>query len=212
MVITLGEASRRTGKSKAAITKAIGTGRLSAAKSETGDWQIDPAELFRVYPPASEPENKHTPEVHPAAAVELGVLRERCGHLENQIADLRRGHAFSDNLPSLVASAAQLRESNSMLFVLPDFRPCVFDEQIKNPPVMKSCRRAAPITARSEVRYRRDLALRHGIRKGRQSIHAAVIRRAKVGRRFLNSMLLRGAADRPQLRSFWIPVIAAPRS
>jgi hypothetical protein len=45
MVITLGEASRRTGKSKAAITKAIGTGRLSAAKSETGDWQIDPARI-----------------------------------------------------------------------------------------------------------------------------------------------------------------------
>jgi hypothetical protein len=90
MVITLGEASRRTGKSKAAITKAIRTGRLSASKSETGDWRIDPAELFRVYPPASEPENRQTPEVAPAAAVELGVLRERCSHLENQISDLRR--------------------------------------------------------------------------------------------------------------------------
>jgi hypothetical protein len=90
MVITLGEASRQTGKSKAAITKAIRAGRLSAAKGETGDWQIDPAELFRVYPPASEPENRQTPAVDHSGAVELGVLRERCSHLENQISDLRR--------------------------------------------------------------------------------------------------------------------------
>jgi hypothetical protein len=90
MVITLGEASRQTGKSKAAITKAIRAGRLSAAKGETGDWQIDPAELFRVYPPASEPENRKTPEVDHSAAVELGVLRERCSQFEHQLSELRR--------------------------------------------------------------------------------------------------------------------------
>jgi hypothetical protein len=63
MVITLGEASRQTGKSKAAIIKAIKTSRLSASKGETGDWQIDPAELFRVYQPASKPESGLTGEV-----------------------------------------------------------------------------------------------------------------------------------------------------
>ena len=89
MVITLGEASRQTGKSKAAIIKAIKTSRLSASKGETGDWQIDPAELFRVYQPASKPENGLT-EVNPAVAVELGVLRERCSQFENQLSDLRR--------------------------------------------------------------------------------------------------------------------------
>jgi hypothetical protein len=62
MVITLGEASRQTGKSKAAIIKAIKTSRLSVSKGETGDWQIDPAELFRVYQPASKPENGLTGE------------------------------------------------------------------------------------------------------------------------------------------------------
>jgi hypothetical protein len=89
MVITLGEASRRTGKSKAAIIKAIGSNRLSASKSEAGQWQIDPAELFRVYPPLGEPANGSTPDVNTAVSVELAVLRERCGQLENQIADLR---------------------------------------------------------------------------------------------------------------------------
>ena len=90
MVITLGEASRQTGKSKAAIIKAIKTSRLSASKGETGDWQIDPAELFRVYQPASKLENGLTGEVNPAVAVELGVLRERCSQFEHQLSELRR--------------------------------------------------------------------------------------------------------------------------
>jgi hypothetical protein len=87
MVITLGEASRQTGKSKAAITKAIKTGRLSAAKGETGDWQIDPAELFRVYPPASEPANRLTAEVHPDLAVETAVLRRELELLHQRLDD-----------------------------------------------------------------------------------------------------------------------------
>jgi hypothetical protein len=47
-VYTLGEAARASGKSKPTIAKA--TGRLSAARSEDGTYQIDEAELHRVYP------------------------------------------------------------------------------------------------------------------------------------------------------------------
>jgi hypothetical protein len=50
-VYTLGEASKATGMSKAALSKAIAKGRISAQKDETGRFQIDPAELHRVYPP-----------------------------------------------------------------------------------------------------------------------------------------------------------------
>lgn len=90
MVITLGEASRQTGKSKSAILKAIKNGRMSAAKGDTGDWRIDPAELFRVYPATGQPENGLTPEDNPIVAVEMGVLRERCSQLESQLTDLRQ--------------------------------------------------------------------------------------------------------------------------
>jgi hypothetical protein len=89
MTITLGEASRQTGKTKSTILKAIKTGRLSAAKGETGDWQIDPAELFRVYAPTSSPENAPALEVN-ALAVEIGIMRERCSQLETQLADVRQ--------------------------------------------------------------------------------------------------------------------------
>jgi hypothetical protein len=47
---TLGEAARASGKSKPTIAKAIQTGRLSAARGEDGTYQIDEAELHRVYP------------------------------------------------------------------------------------------------------------------------------------------------------------------
>lgn len=47
---TLGEAAKATGKGKTTIQKAIKSGKVSAAKGVNGEWQIDPAELHRVYP------------------------------------------------------------------------------------------------------------------------------------------------------------------
>jgi hypothetical protein len=66
MTITLGEASRQTGKTKSTILKALRTGRVSGIKDDKGEWQIDPAELFRVYAPASSPANDSAPEVNAA--------------------------------------------------------------------------------------------------------------------------------------------------
>jgi hypothetical protein len=48
-MLTLGQAAKETGLSKTAIARAIKSGRLSGTKSESGEYQIDPAELFRVY-------------------------------------------------------------------------------------------------------------------------------------------------------------------
>lgn len=50
---TLGDAAKATGMSKAALSKAIQKGRISAVKDDGGRFQIDPAELHRVYPPAN---------------------------------------------------------------------------------------------------------------------------------------------------------------
>ena len=49
--LTLGEAEDEVGVAKSTISRAIKAGRLSANKNEHGHYQIDPAELFRVYPP-----------------------------------------------------------------------------------------------------------------------------------------------------------------
>ena len=52
---TLGQAAKATGKSKSTISQSISKGRISAEKDDSGRWRIDPAELHRVFPPASSP-------------------------------------------------------------------------------------------------------------------------------------------------------------
>ena len=45
------QAAEATGKTKPTILRAIQGNRIAASKDEHGRWQIDPAELFRVYRP-----------------------------------------------------------------------------------------------------------------------------------------------------------------
>src|SRR3546814_1715198 len=53
MAYTLGEAAKATGISKASISRAINSGRISAIKTESGSFSIEPVELHRAYPPKS---------------------------------------------------------------------------------------------------------------------------------------------------------------
>ena len=82
MVYTLGEAAKVTGKSKATISKAIKSGRISATKGETGAFKIDPSELHRVYPITVENEQRHTPNEGKVNGEETGLLRELQARLE----------------------------------------------------------------------------------------------------------------------------------
>jgi len=82
MVYTLGEAAKATGKSKATISKAIKCGRISAIKGEAGAFQIDPAELHRVYPPTVSNEQSETPAQHQETTEYLGLVRELQARLE----------------------------------------------------------------------------------------------------------------------------------
>lgn len=49
-MLTMGQAAKEAGVSKATLSRAIKSGKLSAKKNNKGGWDIDPAELFRVYP------------------------------------------------------------------------------------------------------------------------------------------------------------------
>jgi DNA-binding transcriptional ArsR family regulator len=48
---TLGSAAKATGLSKSTLSRAIKAGRISATRSDAGAYEIDPAELHRVFPP-----------------------------------------------------------------------------------------------------------------------------------------------------------------
>ena len=52
-MLSLKEAAEAVGLGKPAVLKAIQKGRISAKKNELGEWEIDPAELHRVYKPVS---------------------------------------------------------------------------------------------------------------------------------------------------------------
>jgi hypothetical protein len=106
---TLGEAARAAAVSKPTLSKAVKEGRLSAEKQPDGSYRIQPAELFRVYPPettrnrleAAGFDGAETPSANPLISQEAARLREQLAilgserererdQLTSQIIDLRR--------------------------------------------------------------------------------------------------------------------------
>ena len=51
---TLGTAAEAVGVSKSTIYRAVKAGRLSASRNSDGEYEIDPAELHRVYEPVAQ--------------------------------------------------------------------------------------------------------------------------------------------------------------
>ena len=49
-MLSLQQAAKAVGKSKPTLSRAIKGGRLSATRTATGAYEIDPAELARVFP------------------------------------------------------------------------------------------------------------------------------------------------------------------
>src|SRR3954453_1958950 len=82
MAYTLGEAAKACGKSKPTILQAIRNNKLSATRDSFNRWQIDPAELFRVYPkPLPEP-NGTEQQQNADLAAENRLLRATVEGLE----------------------------------------------------------------------------------------------------------------------------------
>lgn len=97
--------------SRATLTKALKSGEISAEKTDSGHWQIDPSELARVYQPRSKgsPIDRTTPEQVSRddpdqktaldqdvtarlarAEAELAAEREKVKLLERHLDDVRR--------------------------------------------------------------------------------------------------------------------------
>jgi hypothetical protein len=94
MAYTMGQAARATGISKPRLSRAIKAGKISAERQDDGSYTIDPAELHRVYPPATVAttvavEHTDTP-VEPADTPaawrrENELLREMLGDLRRRL-------------------------------------------------------------------------------------------------------------------------------
>ena len=79
MYLSLGQAAKETGMDKSTISRAIKSGKLSATRKENGGYEIDPAELFRVFAPVSK-------DTEPSA---LAHDTARGGGSENQVLRLQ---------------------------------------------------------------------------------------------------------------------------
>jgi hypothetical protein len=123
--LSLNQAARESKRSKATLLEAIRAGRLSAAKDDQGRYQIDPAELFRVYlPNRPEPDTETDDDLKketadPSPYQEKTALLERLiSHLTDERDDLRarldKSEAAREN------AAAEIRRLTLMLTHQPE--------------------------------------------------------------------------------------------
>lgn len=100
MGLTLGEASKQTGKSKATLSRAIKNGRISAQKQDDGSFSIEPSELFRAYKRVYDEtlattrnttnETTHNTTSTPEKDIEIATLRAELSAARDKIDDLKR--------------------------------------------------------------------------------------------------------------------------
>lgn len=76
MRLSLSAAAKEVERSKSTLSRAINQGRMSAIRCEDGSYQIDPAELYRVFP---------TPIPQPAASNTTQPNEEQDGTLRMQL-------------------------------------------------------------------------------------------------------------------------------
>jgi excisionase family DNA binding protein len=100
MALTLAEAAQETGLNRSTVLRAIKSGKISGTRDHNGQWSVEPAELFRVFP-AAEAAPKAAPQ--PAQAdvelrVRLQVAEERLSELKQllQDKDVQHDRAMTD--------------------------------------------------------------------------------------------------------------------
>ena len=58
-------AAAAVGRNKSAILRAIKSGKIAVSQNETGELQIDPADLHRIYPPLQKKNNSQQAYLSP---------------------------------------------------------------------------------------------------------------------------------------------------
>jgi septal ring factor EnvC (AmiA/AmiB activator) len=88
MPYSLKQAADATGRTKPTLLRAIQTGKISAKKNEMREWEIDPAELHRVYPPVAQGVTS-TVTSDEEVTVELLLLRQELAAKEERVTALQ---------------------------------------------------------------------------------------------------------------------------
>jgi|SRR5258708_1820386 hypothetical protein len=137
MPYSLKQAAIAADKSKPTILRAIQSGKISAEKDAQGEWQIEPAELHRVYPPVSERNGSGEPEWNDTqqadSPVETALLRAEVQQMRERFSSIeidrdRERREASDTITDLRKrldqSEQERRDVNRQLTaLLTDERP-----------------------------------------------------------------------------------------
>ena len=86
---TLATAANACGLNKSTVFRAIKAGKISATRNEHGEWQIDPAEMHRVYPPAESNAAEKRGEQRYAPGPARDRTDELIAQLREQLAEMR---------------------------------------------------------------------------------------------------------------------------
>ena len=89
MPYTLGQAAIECGRTKPTLLGAIKKGRLAANRNERGEWQIDPAELLRVYPKKGKSTVRRTQNLTADETDKIKLLEEKIKLLEQVVSGLQ---------------------------------------------------------------------------------------------------------------------------
>lgn len=129
--LSLNKAAKEAGIAKSTLLDALNNGRMSAEKNEKGHWEIDPSELFRVFPktssyssekPIMTPSENHQKTIQNSALeIEVKMLREQ---IERMDAERERERSqLTDQIESLKEQAErQSADHRQALAVLTDQR------------------------------------------------------------------------------------------
>jgi len=123
MSYTLGEAAIACGKSKSTLSKSIKAGKISAFKNDHGAFEIEPSELFRLYPPTPPPIEQNTIET---VGVEQKETPKNTNNIEMLEAKLQMANERIDELKldkeKLEIDKEQWRQQATNLLAAPDRR------------------------------------------------------------------------------------------
>jgi hypothetical protein len=116
MGVSLGTAAKMAGTSKTSINRAIKSGKLSATRRDDGSYEIDPAELARVYTvttetgtPPSTVVQSVTPPVTDEVTLRLAAAEAELRALRELLDEVKRGRDAAE------AQADAWREQASRL-------------------------------------------------------------------------------------------------
>ena len=103
----LSEAASATGVNRSTLFRAYKSGRMSATRTDTGQIEVDPAELFRVFPPIASQQSTQGEMHHAAQANATDDNALRASALEVEVKMLRE---MLDTCATIVTPGESRRE------------------------------------------------------------------------------------------------------